>query len=346
MFDGSLLISHGAPGTDSTVFLRFFNRNTSGQFGYRAQGDLAIDTSAYGSGSGYACATAQMSTRDSVVGIEVEWVFPQDPTKDEAVFAHYKLYRHNSATAITNLAVGILADADAIPASRLGSIQSGATNEAGSDGTRNLVWVGGVDTANHVITGTNTATRFRGGIASPTNLEGAVVGNNVADIQPSGGPSDGFLYSNLQNLAGIDLYSVSDTDMYMLLALDRGRTIAVGETLKYTLIFVSDTVNEAGLKATYDAAAAIAATAHCGSCSCPCWADPQCDGVRSNVQDVVGTVNVAFRGTPGVVDPGCPNERTDVNASGFTNVQDVVAVVNVAFRGASVAATYVNPCAP
>lgn len=79
-------------------------------------------------------------------------------------------------------------------------------------------------------------------------------------------------------------------------------------------------------------------------CNCPCKYDPQCDGVLSNVQDVVGTVNVAFRGTPGVTDPGCPSERTDVNASGFTNVQDVVAVVNVAFRGASVASTYVDPC--
>lgn len=82
------------------------------------------------------------------------------------------------------------------------------------------------------------------------------------------------------------------------------------------------------------------------ACTCPCWADPLCDAVRSNVQDVVGTVNVAFRGTPGVFDPSCAIERTDVNASGFTNVQDVVAVVNVAFRGASAASTFVNPCGP
>lgn len=81
-------------------------------------------------------------------------------------------------------------------------------------------------------------------------------------------------------------------------------------------------------------------------CTCACKYDPQCDGVRSNVQDVVQTVNVAFRGTPGVVDPGCPRERTDVDANGFTNVQDVVAVVNVAFRGAFAATTYVDPCAP
>lgn len=81
-------------------------------------------------------------------------------------------------------------------------------------------------------------------------------------------------------------------------------------------------------------------------CGCPCAADPVCDSVRSNVQDVVNTVNVAFRGTASVTDPGCIRERTDVNCSGSTNVQDVVKVVNVAFRGAAAATEYCNPCAP
>lgn len=81
-------------------------------------------------------------------------------------------------------------------------------------------------------------------------------------------------------------------------------------------------------------------------CGCPCPADPVCDSLRSNVQDVVTTVNVAFRGTASVTDPACVRERTDVNCSGATNVQDVVKVVNVAFRGASASTEYCNPCAP
>jgi len=79
-------------------------------------------------------------------------------------------------------------------------------------------------------------------------------------------------------------------------------------------------------------------------CTCPCWADPSCDGVRSDVLDVVGTVNVAFRGFAAVTDPGCPRQRTDVDATGATDVLDVVKVVNVAFRGFSVASQYVDPC--
>jgi len=80
------------------------------------------------------------------------------------------------------------------------------------------------------------------------------------------------------------------------------------------------------------------------SCNCPCWADPSCDGVRSDVLDVVGTVNVAFRGFAAVIDPGCPKQRSDVDASSATDVLDVVKVVNVAFRGFSVASQYVDPC--
>ncbi|MEW5702785.1 MAG: hypothetical protein AB1792_11220 [Candidatus Zixiibacteriota bacterium] len=81
------------------------------------------------------------------------------------------------------------------------------------------------------------------------------------------------------------------------------------------------------------------------ACSCPCHGDPQCDGIP-NIQDVVQTVNVAFRGSAPVFDPQCPKERTDVNCDDVTTVQDVVKVVNVAFRGANPATEFCDPCAP
>lgn len=80
------------------------------------------------------------------------------------------------------------------------------------------------------------------------------------------------------------------------------------------------------------------------ACSCPCKYDPTCDGIISDVLDVVGTVNVAFRGFAATTDPGCPVQRTDVNADHATDVLDVVKVVNVAFRGMTSASQYVDPC--
>ncbi len=72
--------------------------------------------------------------------------------------------------------------------------------------------------------------------------------------------------------------------------------------------------------------------------------DPACDGIVSDVVDVVTTVNVSFRGAPPVWDPGCSYERTDVNADGAVDVLDVAKVVNVAFRGQTIAANYIKPC--
>ncbi|MEW5700604.1 MAG: LamG domain-containing protein [Candidatus Zixiibacteriota bacterium] len=84
---------------------------------------------------------------------------------------------------------------------------------------------------------------------------------------------------------------------------------------------------------------------NCACCTCPCHGDPQCDSV-ANLQDVVQTVNVAFRGATPETDPLCPRERTDVSCDGVTTVVDVVKAVNVAFRGANTATEFCNPCAP
>ncbi len=78
-------------------------------------------------------------------------------------------------------------------------------------------------------------------------------------------------------------------------------------------------------------------------CSCPCAADPVCDGVP-DVLDVVTTISVAFRGGTPLIDPSCPRERTDVDCSGATDVIDVVHAVNVAFRGANPATEFCQPC--
>ncbi|MEW5702780.1 MAG: M28 family peptidase [Candidatus Zixiibacteriota bacterium] len=84
----------------------------------------------------------------------------------------------------------------------------------------------------------------------------------------------------------------------------------------------------------------------CDPCTCPCQADPDCDGIHSDVLAVVGTIDVAFRGTPPPIDDGCPRQRTDVDNSGQTDLVDVTKVINVAFRGANPATTYTSPCGP
>ncbi|MEW5701556.1 MAG: hypothetical protein AB1792_04935 [Candidatus Zixiibacteriota bacterium] len=83
------------------------------------------------------------------------------------------------------------------------------------------------------------------------------------------------------------------------------------------------------------------------ACHCPCLGDPYCDTI-TNVQDVVATTDVAFRGKAPTFDPLCgsgnPAQRTDLDCSGFCNVQDVVRMADVAFRGYDPATRICNPC--
>lgn len=85
-------------------------------------------------------------------------------------------------------------------------------------------------------------------------------------------------------------------------------------------------------------------------CLCACAADPNCDGIRSDVLDIVLLIERAFRGSPPQLDDDCPahavmvDGRTDVDCSGTTDVIDVVRGINVAFRDGSVTQEYCDPC--
>jgi len=352
IFDGSLLVAHGPQTAGDTItFHRFYNRNDPGQSGFVPMGSMRIDTAKYGTGHGYASACARMVTKDSAVGVTAEWVFPQNADSDEFVLARYSFYTYDKGNhgTISNLVAGILGDLDVMPASRYGTVQSEVKNQNGSDITKGLVWQQGTDTAGHnPVPPSYTAERYRGGIAyiGPGTLIGAQVGNNVQDIQPGGGPNSEWLYSTLVSLSGINLPSLPDVDMYTILTLAKG--VELGnprKALQIIVALISDTLSEASFKATADKAKAYATAIGLtsGNTALPCHADPGCDGVCT-VQDVVMTVNVAFRGYAKVLDPCCDFARTDVDCTGVTDVNDVVKMTNVACRGGTRQANFCFPC--
>ncbi len=79
-------------------------------------------------------------------------------------------------------------------------------------------------------------------------------------------------------------------------------------------------------------------------CDCTCHGDPFCDG-SPNVQDVISTIAVAFRGNAPTIDPLCVHSgRTDVNCSATTDVLDVVLMIGAAFRGEDPQVTFCGPC--
>jgi hypothetical protein len=359
IFDGSFLLAYGSQGPDTTVFLRFFDRATRGQFGWRAQSHLDTNTTAYTTGQGAATATAAMSTKDSVIGVDVTWYFPQHADSDEFVIGRWRIYSHDGA-AHSNVVVGLLEDQDVVPAAKWGQLQNGVDNLPGSEIGKKLIWQQGTDTLLHPPNPVKTATRYRNGIRliSDYALPGATVGNN-ARVNDGGGPSDGFLYRGLV-ASGIEMFtdSANGTDLYSLMVLARGFSVgaadtkgleSVGDTVDVVAALVSDTVDLASFKAASDKAEAWARgrgiVSGWLSCQCaPCFANPACGDNVVSVQDVVATVAVAFRGGVEVQDPTCRKSRTDVNCDGVTSVQDVVAIVSVAFRGGNALTAFCNPC--
>lgn len=381
IFDASLLLAYGPQGPDTTVFHRFYNRQSNGQNGFRPQSELWIDTMGSArDGQPYRIAGAYMTTRDSVMGINMSWYFPQNPDADEAVIVNYQIFPgpHYLGSTITDVATGLIADFNVYPAQRppLDTAQIDATNLGLADGFRNLAYMRGVNRQSYYPTPTNTTLRFRAGVAVPSSSQfgGAFIGNNM-DNQVGGGPTDSWLYALLQNVGGfVEIAEVVDTDLYIMVGFDKDQSYNMTgttwqnsdqqyratNTSNFTAVFASDTTDDASFKTTIDQAAALVNAGTFEGCAvCPCRYDPTCDGFP-NVTDVVEIVNGAFRnvtpdpailGGPGTDDDhanqaGCNFDSRDVDADGVIGLLDVTKMINVVFRNYQLNApnTFVDPC--
>lgn len=84
-------------------------------------------------------------------------------------------------------------------------------------------------------------------------------------------------------------------------------------------------------------------TSYDNACSCPCTADPVCDG-SIDILDVITSIEVAYRGGLSLKSGGCPEADTDVDCNGLTDAVDVVRMIDVVFRGASAETMLCDPC--
>ena len=98
--DATLLIAHGTQDLDTVVFHRFYNRDDPGQRGFRSLAPLTIDTTAYGTGTGYAFAAAEMTTADSVLGVRTTWFFPQHPDSADFVIVRYTVTNRSGSPVV------------------------------------------------------------------------------------------------------------------------------------------------------------------------------------------------------------------------------------------------------
>ncbi|HUU45174.1 MAG TPA: hypothetical protein VM118_05515, partial [Acidobacteriota bacterium] len=371
IFDASLLIAHGAQEPDTVVFHRFYERLDPGQYGFVALALSEIDTTAYGTGQGYAYAAAEMATSDSILGVTAEWFFPQQHDSADFVIGRYTV-ANRTASPVADIAVAVWADLNVLAAAHSEDLQDGVGNHGHYAQAQNLIYLYGYDTIGHTPSDPlNTSQRYSGGftyiagrdvLGNPFELEMVPLRGGVGDNRDNtenGGPSSGLLYRRMVGSPGVTVWEPaaqvdSAKDAYTWLTLDQGLTLAPGEEQLYVIGIVSDTLRheayDPGSSPLEDGLAATVTKAWVWAeanviCHCPCHADPACDGAI-NVLDVVHAVDVAFRGSTAAFDENCPFEQTDVDCTGFTNVLDVVHFVNVAFRGGDSETEFCDPCAP
>jgi hypothetical protein len=258
VYDGSLIIGL-PPNPDTTVFRNIYGEGRF-QPGFRAIGPFEIDTSAYGTGQGEATASAVQRTSDSLIGVDVEYVFPQDVDSSEFVIIRYEVY-NRSGVAIPSMTVGAAVDFDVMPGNDVGDVQEDARNTAHHWQALNLVYQHGADTLFHNASGQNTATRFKAGLSSiqPRYAPRAWLAQNdpYLTTAPGGGFHEGYLYREMQK-PGWEILPPYDglrgANIHAVMIFEQNASLGIYDGRHYVAAIVSDN------NATKDAADLIATT--------------------------------------------------------------------------------------
>jgi len=247
IYDGSLLIGIPAALPDTLVFRNIYGEGR-GQPGIRALGSLVVDTAAYGSGAGAATAFARQATTDSLIGIDVRYIFPQHSDSANFILVEYKLY-NRTGSAINDLIVGQGVDFDITPGTDQGTVQPGSQNTGHLVTNYNMIYQQGVDTLNHNIVGDNTATRFKGGmsvVSATAAPRGWIAPNDPwLSARPGGGFSDGYLYDEMTK-SGFELFPPGnpdpEEDLHSVAVFDQNTDLSPTGSKWYVLALVSSDV--------------------------------------------------------------------------------------------------------
>jgi hypothetical protein len=243
VYDASLLI--GVPPNPDTLVYRNIYGEGNGQNGFRALSNLEIDTSAYGTNTGEATAFANQTTVDSTLGIDVQYVFPQNPDSCEFVLIKYRITNRTESD-VPNLVIGEAVDFDVMPGVDERVLQPDVQNTGELKVAYNMVYQQGVDTTGHVVIGDHTATRFKAGITSLQcdQARRAWIAPNDPWLteRPGGGFHEGYLYQEMTK-TGFELFPPNNPDpaedLHAVMVAAQDVDLAPGESEYYQFGLVS-----------------------------------------------------------------------------------------------------------
>ncbi len=249
IYDASLFIAK-APAPDTVVYRYIFGQGNYSS-GFRPLSKLTVDTAAYGPGVGMAWARANQTTVDSVMGIDIEYQFPQALDSSNFVLLKYKIFNRTASTTFSNLIIGECGDFDVVPSTVNAKYQSGSNNLSGTNSTMNLVYQQGCDTGT-----TTLARKYFGGMTAiqcaPSPRAWTAANADKLFPTPGGGFYEGYLYRELVK-SGFEVIPPSapqangGADLHSVIAFEKAVTLAPTTVKHYMMGFVTSTVDAADL---------------------------------------------------------------------------------------------------
>ncbi len=260
IFDASLVIarppvdiSRPPDGILDTIVYRYLYGSGNYAKGYRAMSNLTVDTSRYGTNAGTAYARANQTTVDSILGVDVEYEFPQNPDSSNFVLINYRI-SNRTGSAISGLIVGEATDFDIMPSHP--SMIWTPSDVAGVDPGWNLVYQQGADTG-----GAFAPTHYLAGMTaiqcSAAPRAWSAANRNMLFPTPGGGFYEGYLYRELVK-SGFEVIPPGSAganggaDMHSVIAFENNVSLGPVSDKFYTLGFVTSTAGptDADLLAT------------------------------------------------------------------------------------------------
>jgi hypothetical protein len=187
-----------------------------------------------------------MTTVDSTIGIDVEYIYPQHPDSCEFILAEY-LIHNRAAVDLLGLNIGSAIDFDVVPGPlSLRNVQNGVQNTGHWQPDWNLAYQQGADTIGHIVVGDSTATRFKGGITAiqcDSIPRGWIAPNDPwLDARTGGGFHAGYLYSEMTR-TGFQIFPPNDPDpeedLHTVMILGQDVNLSPVDTVRYTVGLVS-----------------------------------------------------------------------------------------------------------
>jgi len=324
LFDGGPIITRVNEANDTVLFTAFLHTFFTYPDSFIVRSDFTID-----SNPSFVYATHMLMTRDSMIGLQIEYWLPKSSDSCTFLIKQYRLFNLTQEF-IPGIVFGEGLDWDVPTDSPF------CRNGSGFEESRRILYQFGVeynqDDSTEALCGQQSNDRFAGIDPWTFSPMRNAYTRPLSSYWDPGEMSAGRLYREMKTTYGVDLYQSSDpdeqyVDLISFTTFDE-YDLGPGDTECVTMIMAVGKEGEADFIASMDKARAFIVD-HAIACVPNCCVRPG-DGNGDeaiDIADVVFLINYIFKGGP---PPPCRN-AADVNNDCMINLADAIFILRSIF---------------